>query len=164
VADLISARAGLKTQRGDQVVVERMALAAKQQAEAAQQEAEKLQAAQKNSRMLSAGLRYGVLLLLGLIIGGAVLLAARQMRRGLPPAGSSAVAEVATALAERVAASAAAPEFMPEGEAPSTYQSSPELEARLTPAEQQLEQIARENPRLVAQHIRKLIGSPEVEE
>ncbi len=138
VSELLMAAAGIDELRGDQVVVERMTLAAKKQAEEDVKTAEQQQAAQRHSELTGTLLRYGVLLVLGAIIAAAVLMAAKQVRAGAPPAAPG--------------------EARPQQAQPAPLAGPAEPEAPQAEAEKRLDELAREDPEVFAQRIQDLMA------
>jgi flagellar M-ring protein FliF len=147
---LVKAAAGIKDQRGDQVVVERMSLAAKTQAAETAKQADKEQAAQRRGQLLARLLQYGVLLALGFVVGGAMLTAARQVR------GAAGRSEETDAGPLQMHADAT-----PETGVHAAVLPDAGIAMASPPIAQNLEQLARESPAAFAQQLRQMLGEEE---
>ncbi|HEY3398261.1 MAG TPA: flagellar basal-body MS-ring/collar protein FliF [Armatimonadota bacterium] len=152
IAEWLKAAGGLKDQRGDQIVIQRLDLAAKKQAEDAKKASDQQQAEERTHQLVAQGLRFGTPVLLALIIGGCLLLGAKQLRAtpATPLEGEEAmVLATETPVGSLLDAADDAP----------TPEPAPTPEAAAAP-ESDLSELARQNPRLIAQQLRRWIGEP----
>jgi len=94
VKGIICAACGYDEQRGDQIVIERMPIAAKKVAEEARKEAEVTSEAQKHEQLISTIAHYGSGVAMVLVLGAVVLTIWRQVRGAVAQLPPKTVAQV----------------------------------------------------------------------
>jgi len=146
IEQLLGAAAGIDSARGDQLIVQQMPLQAATIAEEEAAEAEKAAASVRSERLLQAALRYGIMLLLGVVVAGGLLMSSKQLR----------------ALSEQQAQLAPAEQPVPTSSAkPPSAAPQPAIAAAGSPGEppidEYIQQLQEQAPEVTAQQIARMM-------
>ena len=149
IRDLLTAAAGIDPERGDTVLVEQMPIEAKNLAKEQADEAEKAAAAVHSSELTQTILRYGILLLLGVVFAGGIMMGSRQLSAALSQAASSP-SEPAEAVKSRTSPTPSA-----QPESPNQPNSPNQL---ATTSAEYVEQLKREAPQIIAHQRNRIVA------
>lgn len=143
---LLGAAAGIDSTRGDQVIVQQMPLQAASIADEEAAAAEKAVAAVRSEQLMQTALRYGIMLILGVVVAGGLLMSSKQLRAFSEQ--QAQLAPTAPPPGERPAEQSA-PVSQPAVSAPDS-QTAP-------PVEDYIQQLQDQNPEVTAQQIAKMM-------
>lgn len=144
IEDLLGAAAGIDAARGDQLIVQQMPLQAATIAEEEAAEAEKAAAAMRSEQTMQTVLRYGIMLVLGVVVAGGLLMSSKQLRALSEQQAQSLPQAPATGPVEQPAAgpqSAAPAPASPGGQSIDDY----------------IQQVQEQDPEITAQQIARMV-------
>lgn len=154
IENLLTAAAGLDPSRGDTVIVEQLSLQAGKLAEKQTAEAEAALAKTRSGELIQTVLRYGLMLVLGVVLAGGLLMSSKQLRAFHEQAVEHGFMGASVQPQEQRVATTPSDDEAGSAEQP---------EAPLRPAEPEqrtdayIEQLQSQDPAIIAQQLSRLM-------